>query len=95
MQTFQLLDKHGAGSNYTLKQHLKSLTTTTVICLVKSKYSKVLQTALYHQNHVVFEVPKQEGVRPPTPSRMRHWCFRYYFSQLFFTSLRLFFTIIF
>ena len=37
--------------------------------LVKSKYSKVLQTALYQQNYAVFffDFQKGRGVRPPKP----------------------------
>ena len=34
-------------------------------CLVKSKYGKVLQTALYQQNYVAFKFQKE--VRPSTP----------------------------
>ena len=34
--------------------------------LVKSKYSKVFETALYQQNYAVFVVPKR-GVLTPNP----------------------------
>ena len=54
MQKFQLIGTYCAGSNCDPK------TTTSVInnnlsdYLEKGKYSKVLQTALYKQNYVVF-----------------------------------------
>ena len=35
--------------------------------LVTSKYSKVLATALYQQNYVIFLSSKREGFRPPKP----------------------------
>ena len=39
--------------------------------LVQSKYSEVLQTALYQQNYVAFCVPK--GGFDPQPPWVRHW----------------------
>ena len=35
--------------------------------LVKSKYSKVLQTGLYQQKYVAFCVPKGGGLTPDPP----------------------------
>ena len=63
MQKFQLLCKYVQNQITTLKQQLLN------DYLVKSKYSKVLETALYQQNYIVFWVRK-EGVstpKPPTP----------------------------
>ena len=42
--------------------------------LVKSKYGKVLQTALYQQNYVSFEFQTGGGgSTPATPLWVRHW----------------------
>ena len=80
MQKSQMLGINLAGSNYCTKttsnlagSNYSPKTTSEVInnnlsdYLVKSKHGKELQTALYHQNYVVFRVPKRGGSTPQNP----------------------------
>ena len=52
-----------AGSNYRPKTTSYVINNNLSDCLVKSKYGKVLQTALYQQSYVVFLFSKR-GVDP-------------------------------
>ena len=54
MQRSQLHGKYLAGSNYSPKTTSSVIKNNLSVYLMKSKYSKVLQTALYQQNYVVF-----------------------------------------
>ena len=54
MQKPQLLSKYLAGSNYSPKTTSSVININLSDYLVKSKYGKVLQTALDKQNYVVF-----------------------------------------
>ena len=67
MQKSQLLGKCGAGSNYGPRTTSYVINYCLMDYVVKSKYSKVLQTALYQQNYVVFLVPKGRGFDPRAP----------------------------
>ena len=66
MQKSQLLEKYRAGSNYGPKTS-KGINNNYSDYLIQSKYSKVLQTALHHQNYVAFLSTKRKGIRPPKP----------------------------
>ena len=54
MQKSELLGKCLAGSNYGPKTRSKWINNNESDYLVQSKYTKVLQTALYQQNYVAF-----------------------------------------
>ena len=61
------LKQHLAGPNYSPKTTSSVINNNLSDYLVKSKYGKVLPTALYQQNYVVF-LSSKRGVRPPNPS---------------------------
>ena len=54
MQKSQLQGKYCTGSNYGLKTASQVIISNLSDYLVKSKYSKVLQSTLYQQNYVTF-----------------------------------------
>ena len=54
MQKSWIIGKYLAGSNYSLKTTSSVINNNLSDYLVKNKYGKVLQTALYQQNFVVF-----------------------------------------
>ena len=80
MQKPQLLGKYRAGSNYSPKttsylagSNYNQKHNNLSDCLVKSKYGKVVQTALYQQNYVVFEFQTGGISTPETSPWVRHW----------------------